>query len=227
MEGSPVPGGQQEEGRHRNNEEGKDENKTASTSALDQDQTSQVDSGFGEDTGPVGLDESVVSSFSPVPSLSDSSISMSDELYATSSPSSFTSKSPKKGVPENIIELRRKAKSRIQREEFSEALSLLDTCIALSPRSANLFRLRCLCFSRLGMHEKALQDALVIKELKPNSCTSGFHLGSALYGVGDYSSAAKAFQQGLEINPHDRALRDGFRNALTMIRTCDRPRETF
>ena len=68
-----------------------------------------------------------------------------------------------------------------------------------------------------GRHREALDDAILIHQLKPYSSTSGFHLGSALYAVGDYSNAARAFQEALAINPQDRALREGFRNALTMI----------
>ena len=130
----------------------------------------------------------------------------------------------------HIIELRRRAKTHIQKEEFEQALPLLNQVIELHPSSANLYRLRCLCYSRLGRHEESLQDALVIEKLKPESCTSYFHKGSALYGVGDYFAAASSFQQGMEMNPQDKALKEGFWNAVTMIqnlrKTSQNPPQT-
>ena len=133
-------------------------------------------------------------------------------------PTSFVSTgTPGKLVCDNIIELRRKAKQKIQKEDFEQALPLLHEVIGLSPNSANLYRLRCLCYSRLNMHQESLQDAYVIQKLKPESCTSYFHMGSALYGVRDYFAAAKSFQKGLLLNPQDKALKEGFWNAVTMI----------
>ena len=181
--------------------------------------SSALSQGQGELSPGISAEVAEDDDASPSSSPSASVSSTSDDLFdagSTGSPSSVKI-FVKKGIAENIIELRRKAKAQIQNEEFSQALSLLNECIALCPGSANLFRLRCLCFSRLGVHDKALEDAHVIEKLKPKSCTSYFHLGSSYYGVGDYSAAAKAFQQGLLINPQDRALLEGFRNALTMI----------
>ena len=163
-------------------------------------------------TSPAHEENFASNSPSPSPSPSFSSVSSFD---GSPSPGSKLL-TMRKGGP-GIIELRRIAKAHISKEEFQEALSLLNECIESNSRSANLFRLRCLCYSRLGMHEESLQDAYMIEKLKPKSCTSYFHLGSALYGVCDYSGAAKAFQTGLLINSQDKALLEGFRNAVTMI----------
>ena len=178
----------------------------------------------GDGVRPLSPDESTASVPGPIsfsqlssPSASPSASTASDDFVG--SPASVSPLRWTRRPVDAVIERRRRAKAHVEREEFSEALQLLDECVSLSqPRaSANLYRLRCLCLSRLGRHREALDDAILIHQLKPYSSTSGFHLGSALYAVGDYSNAARAFQEALAINPQDRALREGLRNALTMI----------
>ena len=141
----------------------------------------------------VGGDPSVASEERQQEEQEESS-STETEREGLSSPKDANTVERKAGQSPNIIELRRKAKAYIQSEAFEEALPLLNQCIELRP-SANLFRLRCLCYSRLGMHDLSLQDAHSIEKLKPKSCTSYFHMGSALYATGDYANAAKSFQQ--------------------------------
>lgn len=115
-------------------------------------------------------------------------------------------------------ELKRLAQGAIREEDFPRALRHLDACIAACPSpSAGLYRLRCTVLLRLGEHARCLRDAESIADLEPGSLTSFYYKGSALYQTGQFSDAARTFEQGLKINPDDKALRDGFRNALTMI----------
>ncbi len=123
-----------------------------------------------------------------------------------------------------LVELRRRAKRAIVDEDYESALDLLNRCLEVSPSSVNLYRLRCLAFSRLGQYDRSLEDAEEIARLEPNSLTSFFHKGSALYHVGDFARAARTFQEGLRINGEDKALREGFWNSVTMLLSLQTPR---
>lgn len=189
------------------------EKKKVVAAAADEDEE-ETREGEGEAEGEEGF---AVGSSTATPLSMKAEEGVASSASTPSSDASNMSPVQYRASSNHIIELRRKAKAHIQKEQFEQALPILNQVIDLHPSSANLYRLRCLCFSRLGRHQESLEDALVIEKLKPLSCTSYFHKGSALYGVGDYFAAASSFQQGMEMNPQDKALKEGFWNAVTMI----------
>mmetsp|Transcript_15768 Transcript_15768/g.40360 ORF Transcript_15768/g.40360 Transcript_15768/m.40360 type:complete len:80 (-) Transcript_15768:89-328(-) len=53
--------------------------------------------------------------------------------------------------------------------------------------------------------------------MAPHVSDGYYHKGFALYHLRKFSEAAKAFQEGLNLNPQDRALRQGFWDAVTLL----------
>eukprot|EP00951_Prasinocladus_malaysianus_P007346 scaffold52833_cov44-Prasinocladus_malaysianus.AAC.1 len=60
-------------------------------------------------------------------------------------------------------------------------------------------------------------DAEKVISLAPTIADGYYHKGYALYHMRAFSDAAKAFQEGLRLNPQDRMLRQGFWDAITLL----------
>ncbi|WIA23155.1 hypothetical protein OEZ86_010051 [Tetradesmus obliquus] len=121
-----------------------------------------------------------------------------------------------------IQQLRAAAKQALLRHKFQEARRILDEAVSLHPDSYKLHRLRCVASACLGDYEAALEDAEVVVELMPSMSCGYYHKGFALHQLHDYAGAAHAFQQGLDLNPTDKIMRQGFWDAVNLL-SQDRP----
>uniref|UniRef100_A0A061SDB6 Stress-induced-phosphoprotein 1 n=1 Tax=Tetraselmis sp. GSL018 TaxID=582737 RepID=A0A061SDB6_9CHLO len=118
---------------------------------------------------------------------------------------------------ERASQLRMRAKHALSRRDFSGACRLLTEAIALCPQSYKLRRLRSVANACLNEYEFALEDAEAVIRLAPGVTDGYYHKGYALYHLKMFGEAAKAFQEGLKLSPHDRALRQGFWDSVTLL----------
>ncbi|KAF6257351.1 hypothetical protein COO60DRAFT_1701857 [Scenedesmus sp. NREL 46B-D3] len=128
----------------------------------------------------------------------------------------------KREASNRIQQLRAAAKQALLRHKFLEARHILDEAVSLHPDSYKLHRLRCVASACLGDYEAALEDAEVVIDLIPSMSSGYYHKGFALHQLHDYAGAAHAFQQGLELNPTDKIMRQGFWDAVNLL-SQDRP----
>ncbi|MEW5309326.1 MAG: hypothetical protein WDW38_001221 [Sanguina aurantia] len=61
------------------------------------------------------------------------------------------------------------------------------------------------------------EDASRVIELAPHMMDGFYHKGFALFHLEHYTDAARAFQQGLALNPTDRTLRQGFWDSMNLL----------
>jgi len=80
-----------------------------------------------------------------------------------------------------------------------------------------LFRLRSVALACLQDYQASLDDAEMVIKLQSCSTDGYYHKGFALYHMKEYAEAARAFQEGLRLNPSDRVLRQGFWDAVTLL----------
>eukprot|EP00192_Tetraselmis_astigmatica_P020595 CAMPEP_0117678318 /NCGR_PEP_ID=MMETSP0804-20121206/17231_1 /TAXON_ID=1074897 /ORGANISM="Tetraselmis astigmatica, Strain CCMP880" /LENGTH=212 /DNA_ID=CAMNT_0005487693 /DNA_START=361 /DNA_END=999 /DNA_ORIENTATION=- len=114
-------------------------------------------------------------------------------------------------------QLRLRGKQALASHQFELACELLTDAISLCPESYKLHRLRSVAYAALHDYSSALSDAETVIELAPTVSDGYYHKGYALYHMRKFSQAAKAFQDGMRLNPQDRNLRQGFWDAVTLL----------
>jgi len=91
-------------------------------------------------------------------------------------------------------------------ERYSEALETVDDAVVLSNRSATHAQRR--------KFDKALADAEKALSLAPQWPRAHHRIGYALFHLGRYAEAIKAFEAGLKFGPEDASLRDALGKVL-------------
>eukprot|EP00891_Asterochloris_glomerata_P003425 jgi/Astpho2/3425/Aster-x1149 len=69
----------------------------------------------------------------------------------------------------------------------------------------------------MQQYQESLADADQVIAAMPSSTDGYYHRGFALYHLQRYAGAAHAFQEALRLNPHDRVLKQGFWDAVTLL----------
>jgi len=101
--------------------------------------------------------------------------------------------------PAFVSQLKTDAKMALSRHDFEGARETLTMAIAIEPFSHKLYRLRSVAYACLRDYENSLRDAEKVIELH-GECTDGYY------------HKARAFQDGLRLNPSDRVLRQASAN---------------
>lgn len=114
-------------------------------------------------------------------------------------------------------QLRAQAKQLLIKHEFQQAEDVLTHALQLRPGAYKLLRLRSVAFACLQQYQRSLQDADDLIIAMPGLTDGYYHKGFALYHLGEYSDAAHAFQQALDLNPGDRVLQQGFWDAMILL----------
>mmetsp|Transcript_1576 Transcript_1576/g.2721 ORF Transcript_1576/g.2721 Transcript_1576/m.2721 type:complete len:159 (-) Transcript_1576:141-617(-) len=113
--------------------------------------------------------------------------------------------------------LKVEGKAALARQDFECARDVLSEAISIRADSHKLYRLRSVAYACLQEYENSLMDAEKVIALQPNSTEGYYHKGFALYHLKKYAGAAHSFQEGLNLNPSDRVLRQGFWDAVTLL----------
>ena len=150
---------------------------------------------------PLSPDESTASVPGPISSLSFLPLGLPLGLHGVrrlvGSPASVSPLRWTRRPVDAVIERRRRAKAHVEREEFfSPSTPGRVRQLVPAPRISEPLQAEMPLPFQAGRHQGGLgDDAILIHPPSPTRSTSGFHLGSALYAVGDYSNAARAFQE--------------------------------
>mmetsp|Transcript_35109 Transcript_35109/g.67082 ORF Transcript_35109/g.67082 Transcript_35109/m.67082 type:complete len:151 (+) Transcript_35109:378-830(+) len=120
-------------------------------------------------------------------------------------------------IDRQVQELKTEGKAALARQDFEGARDVLTEAIILREDSHKLYRLRAVAYACLQEYDQSLEDAEMVIRLQPNSTDGYYHKGFALYHKKQFSDAAHAFQQGLNLNPADHVLQQAFWDAVTLL----------
>nr|CAB3449808.1 unnamed protein product [Digitaria exilis] len=86
-----------------------------------------------------------------------------------------------------------------------------DQAMDLDPEDATLLSNRSLCWLRMGDAEKALQDAVECKEMRPDWPKACYRQGAALLLMKDYKRACEALFDGFKLDPENAEIENALR----------------
>jgi tetratricopeptide (TPR) repeat protein len=90
----------------------------------------------------------------------------------------------------------------LHNENFtSKAIEYLDQAVALSPRSADLYNLRGIAYSKLGDADRADADFRKVSELSPRAAEAHMNRGVDFMRQGDYDRAIEALKYATTVTP--------------------------
>lgn len=95
----------------------------------------------------------------------------------------------------------------IEKEEYQEALRILDQLTASYPRYAEGWSQRASVLWQIERYEEAMTDCGRALELNPNHYGAWMGLGICHLQTGDLAEACRCLRAALEIAPHDEAAR--------------------
>jgi Flp pilus assembly protein TadD len=83
----------------------------------------------------------------------------------------------------------------------TKAIEYLDQAVALSPRSAELYNMRGIAYSKLGDGERADADFRRVSELSPRAAEAHMNLGVDFMKRGDFDRSIDALKRATTVNP--------------------------
>jgi tetratricopeptide (TPR) repeat protein len=90
----------------------------------------------------------------------------------------------------------------LHNENFTtKAIEYLDQAIALSPRSADLYNLRGIAYSKLGDGDRADEDFRKVTELSPRAAEAHMNRGVDYLRQGDFDRSIDALKYATTVNP--------------------------
>lgn len=122
--------------------------------------------------------------------------------------------------------LKVKGNALVQESKHGEALAYFSKAIELGPPGETLhiyYSNRSLCALAVEKHAEAIKDAEKCIELKGDWPKGYSRLGAALFYEGRYQEAAKAYAQGLTMEPTNEALLSGLRSANAALKAPPAP----
>jgi tetratricopeptide (TPR) repeat protein len=84
---------------------------------------------------------------------------------------------------------------------IAKAIEYLDEAIALSPRSADLYNLRGIGYSKLGDGDRADADFRKVSELSPRAAEAHMNRGVDFLRQGDFDRSIEALTHAISVNP--------------------------
>ena len=106
----------------------------------------------------------------------------------------------------DVADLHAWAKAHLLREEWSEALPVLQQLLTLSPNDADGLHEITACLANLGQSNKALKSAERMSTLKGHEARAFVQLGTLHENLGNKKSAAEAWGHVLEYSPNATGL---------------------
>ncbi|KAJ3687196.1 hypothetical protein LUZ61_016360 [Rhynchospora tenuis] len=118
--------------------------------------------------------------------------------------------------------LKGKGDDSFKKKEYMAASIFYSKAIGLGKMigfgDAVLYLNRSLCWHRLREGHKALEDALMAHELRPEWSKACYCIGAALMLLEDYKQASRAFLEGLQLDPSNTEMRKAHREAVDCLR---------
>jgi len=104
-------------------------------------------------------------------------------------------------------QLKAKGNAAFSAKKYEEAIGYFTEAIALEPTNHVFYSNRSACYSANQQYEKALEDGNKIVEVKVDWAKGYSRKGAALQGLGRIDEAIETFEQGLQIDPSNAALK--------------------
>lgn len=105
-----------------------------------------------------------------------------------------------------------------EREEFKEALQILDRLTAKHPEYAEAWNRRAAVLWQLGQYDKSMKACERTLELNPNHYGAWQGLGICHIQFGDLEEACRSLRLALRIDPHDEAARRSLDKCEELLR---------
>jgi len=105
-----------------------------------------------------------------------------------------------------------------EREDFRQALRMLDVLVARHPGFAEAWNRRAAVFWQMGDHEKSLADCERTLRLNPNHYGALQGKGVCLIKKGDVEEACRVLRAALRIAPHDPLTRKALSQCEELLR---------
>ncbi|KAJ3674710.1 hypothetical protein LUZ60_005326 [Juncus effusus] len=112
--------------------------------------------------------------------------------------------------------LKLKADRALTRKEYIVSIFLWSYALMESPMDANLYANRCLCWLKMGVGIKALFDANICRNLRPDWPISYLRLGSAFSLMKEYEQAAITLMYGLSLDPTNREIQKVLKETMEL-----------
>jgi tetratricopeptide (TPR) repeat protein len=116
-------------------------------------------------------------------------------------------------------EMMEAAAQAIDKEEFKEALQILDRLTAKYPQYAEAWSQRASVLWQTERYEEAMNDCGRALELNPNHYGAWLGLGICHLQMGDVAEACRSLRAALEIAPHDEAARKSLERCEEFLRS--------
>ena len=111
----------------------------------------------------------------------------------------------------------------IEKEEYKEALQILDRLTARYPEYAEAWSQRASVLWQIERYEEAMADCGRALELNPNHYGAWLGLGICHLQMGDVAEACRSLRAALEISPHDEAARRSLERCEEFLRSRPAP----
>jgi len=106
------------------------------------------------------------------------------------------------------------------REEYEDALKLLNQIIARYPRYAEGWNRRACVYWKLGRYAESIADCERTLSLNPNHFGAWQGLGVCKLHLGDVEEAVKCLRAVLRITPHDATIQSALRRCEDLLRNA-------
>ncbi|CAG9464810.1 unnamed protein product [Pedinophyceae sp. YPF-701] len=122
-------------------------------------------------------------------------------------------------IGQRVNKLLDDAKHAIAKQEYARAVNILTVALDYQPSVVLCRRLRCISAAASGLYSMALEDAKLIRELRPGNPEGATLSGHIYMRMQRCADAAAAYKEALDMDPGDVVVRDSFSRALLMMRS--------
>lgn len=106
-----------------------------------------------------------------------------------------------------------------EKEDFKQAIRILDELVAKFPHYAEAWNRRASVYWQMGQYDKSMADCRRALKLNPHHYGALQGEGVCLLKMGDLPEACKSLRAALKIAPHDTATRQTLRKCEELLRT--------
>ena len=107
-----------------------------------------------------------------------------------------------------------------EREDYAQALKILDELLAKYPHFAEAWNRRGSVHWQMGQYDKSIADCRRALKLNPHHYGALQGQGVCYLKMGEILEACKSLRASLKIAPHDTATRQALRRCEEMLRAC-------
>ncbi|CAL4969300.1 unnamed protein product [Urochloa decumbens] len=124
----------------------------------------------------------------------------------------------KHGYKRKIAQLKSLGRKAVEKYDYFSASTFYTKAMDLDPDDATLLSNRSLCWLRMGDGEKALQDAVDCREMRPDWPKASYRQGAALLLLKDYKSAREVLFDAFKLDPENAEIENALREAMESVK---------